>query len=67
MGPPGHFAAALAAKPAAPKIPLWALLVASEGLVLLSYVFNAVGLESFGGSETSFEKGVVILSPASPR
>ena len=45
MGPPGHFAIALAAKPAAPKLPLWMLLVASEILDLLCFAFLAVGIE----------------------
>ena len=45
MGPPGHFAMALAAKPAAPKLPLWMLLVASEILDLLCFAFLAVGIE----------------------
>ncbi len=45
MGPPGHFAIALAAKPVAPKLPLWSLLVASEILDLLCFGFMAIGIE----------------------
>jgi hypothetical protein len=45
MGPPGHFAIALTAKAAAPKLPLWILLVASEILDLLCFGFIAIGIE----------------------
>ena len=45
MGPPGHFAVALAAKPLAPRLPLWLLLVATEIIDLLSFGFMALGLE----------------------
>ncbi len=45
MGPPGHFAIAFAAKPAAPKAPLWLLLVATEILDLLAFTFMAIGIE----------------------
>jgi hypothetical protein len=45
MGPPGHFAIAFAAKPAAPKLPLWLLLVATEILDLFAFGFMAIGIE----------------------
>jgi hypothetical protein len=45
MGPPGHLAIAFAAKPVAPKLPLWLLLVATEILDLLAFVFMAIGIE----------------------
>jgi hypothetical protein len=45
MGPPGHFAVAFAAKPAAPKASLWVLLVATEVLDLLAFGFMAIGIE----------------------
>jgi hypothetical protein len=45
MGPPGHFAVAFAAKPAAPKAPLWVLLVATEILDLLCFGFMAAGIK----------------------
>jgi len=45
MGPPGHFAVAFATKPAAPKAPLWVLLVATEILDLLCFGFMAAGIE----------------------
>jgi hypothetical protein len=53
MGPPGHFAIAFAAKPVAPKAPLWLLLVATEILDLLAFGFMAIGIEH-GGPEPSF-------------
>jgi hypothetical protein len=52
MGPPGHLAIGFAMKPAAPKIPLWVLLIATETLDILCYCFNALGIESFGTSQT---------------
>jgi hypothetical protein len=45
MGPPGHLAIALAARPAAPKAPLWLLLAATEILDLLAFAFIAIGVE----------------------
>jgi len=65
MGPPGHFGIGLAAKPAAPKAPLWALLAATEIPDLLFYAFQAAGLEDAGVSSTSLNQGVEILTPAS--
>ena len=65
MGPPGHFGIALAAKPLAPEVPLWALLVASEALDLLSFAFEALGLEEFALTQTDFVHGVQTLVPGS--
>jgi hypothetical protein len=45
MGPPGHFAVAFIAKPIAPKLPLWLLLLATEILDFLAFGFMAVGIE----------------------
>jgi hypothetical protein len=45
MGPPGHFAIALLAKPAAPKAPLWVFLAATEVLDMLAFGFLALGIE----------------------
>ncbi len=45
MGPPGHLAIALAARPAAPKAPLWLLLAVTEILDLLAFAFMALGIE----------------------
>jgi len=65
MGPLGHFAVGLAAKPAAPKVPLWVLLLAAEVLDLLWLGFQAAGLESFGISRVSFHQGLVMSSLSS--
>ena len=65
MGPPGHFGIAFAAKPAAQKAPLWVFLLASWILDLLSFGFEAVGLETFGVSETTLEQGVNVIIPGS--
>jgi hypothetical protein len=65
MGPPGHFGLALAAKPLAPEIPLWALLLASEALDLMSFGFEALGLEKFAVTHTDFVHGVQTLVPGS--
>jgi membrane-bound metal-dependent hydrolase YbcI (DUF457 family) len=62
MGP-GHFAIALAAKPAAPKMPLWVLLVASEVLDILTFGFKALGMEDFGVNTTSLERGLKVIVP----
>jgi len=64
MGP-GHFAIGLAAKPAAPKVPLLVLLLATEVLDLLCFGFQAIGIEDFGISHTDINQGVIVLSPAS--
>ncbi|MBN2502689.1 MAG: hypothetical protein JXB38_18060 [Anaerolineales bacterium] len=52
-------------KPAAPKAPLWVLLIATEVLDVLCFGFDALGIEEFGISQTDIHQGVVILSPAS--
>jgi hypothetical protein len=65
MGPPGHFGIAFAAKPAAPKAPLWVFLLASWILDLLCFGFEAIGLESFDVSETTLEQGVKVIIPGS--
>jgi len=45
MSPIGHFAAGLAAKPVAPKVPLFVLLVATLILDILCFVFVIAGIE----------------------
>jgi hypothetical protein len=65
MGPPGHLAIAFAAKPAAQKVPLWVLLLATEFLDLLTYGFYAFGFEDFGVSHTDLAQGVTMIVPAS--
>ena len=62
MGPPGHLAIGFAAKPAAPKVPLWVLLLATEVLDLLSWGFVAIGLEDVSVSLTDFIQGNIVLS-----
>jgi len=64
MGP-GHFAIAFAAKPVAPKVPLWTLLVASEALDLLCFGFMAIGIEKAGVTQSSIAEGIKIMTPGS--
>ena len=64
MGP-GHLGIGLAAKPIAPKAPLWMLLVASEALDLLSAMFIAVGIERMAVSQIDFEHGIQTITPGS--
>ncbi len=45
MSPIGHFAVGLAAKPAAPKVPLFVLLIATLILDLLYFFFAFAGME----------------------
>ncbi len=65
MGPPGHIAIALAAKPAAPKVPLWVLLVASEIPDLLCFGLMAAGIERAGVTTMDLSQGLKQLIPAS--
>jgi hypothetical protein len=65
MGPPGHLAIAFAAKPVSPKVPVWALFIASEALDLLCFGFAAIGIEDFGASRTDISQGVTVLAPSS--
>jgi hypothetical protein len=52
----------LAAKPAAPKAPLWALLLATEVPDLLFIGFEALGIERQGVSHTDLSQGVTYVS-----
>ncbi|MGA2203442.1 MAG: hypothetical protein ABSG40_15900 [Terriglobales bacterium] len=45
MGPIGHFAVGLAAKPVAPKVPIFVLLVATVILDVLAIAFAFAGIE----------------------
>jgi len=65
MGPPGHFAIGLIAKPTAPVVPIWVFLLASWLFDLLSFPFQILSLETFGTTDISFKSGIQILSPAS--
>jgi hypothetical protein len=49
MGPPGHLGVGLAAKSVAPRVPVWAFLVASEALDVLIFSFMAAGSITPGG------------------
>jgi len=62
MGP-GHFGGAFAAKPLAPKAPLWVFLVASEALDLLSALFIAVGFERMAVTRMDFSQGLSVITP----
>ncbi|MFZ6030315.1 MAG: permease [Chloroflexota bacterium] len=64
MGP-AHFGVAFAAKPLAPKVPLWALLIASQALDLLCFGFIAAGIEHTGTSQTDLAHGIQILAAPS--
>ena len=65
MGPPGHFAIGFAVKPTAPAVPIWVFLIASWFLDVLSFGFEAIGLEKFAVSQSDFEQGVSIILPGS--
>ena len=65
MGPPGHFGIAFAAKPIAPKAPLWMLLVASEALDFLSFLFITIGVEKMAVTQFDFQNGLRFVSEAS--
>jgi hypothetical protein len=65
MGPPGHLGIGFAAKRVAPKAPLWALLVATEVLDLLCFLFMTIGIESMGSTTIDLSQGIQYLSPAS--
>ena len=61
----GHLAAGFAAKPAAPKIPLWVFLVAAETNEILYFLFTLSGLEQKAVMTMNFSEGVKYLTPAS--
>ena len=65
MGPPGHLGIGFAARRVAPKVPLWVLLVATEVLDLLSFLFMAIGIERMGTTTVDLSQGIQYLSPAS--
>jgi hypothetical protein len=65
MGPIGHIAIGVAAKPAAPRAPLLVLVLATEVLDLLSFACVATGIENTGLSQTDLIHGVQLLIPAS--
>jgi hypothetical protein len=54
----------LAAKPVAPRAPLWLLLVATEIPDFLYFAFQAIGLENAGVSTADINRGIQVLIPA---
>jgi hypothetical protein len=61
----GHLAVGLAAKPAAPQTPLWALLLASEANEILYFLFATTVLEQKVAYTMSFSQGVQHLTTGS--
>jgi membrane-bound metal-dependent hydrolase YbcI (DUF457 family) len=62
----GHLAPAFAAKPAAPKAPLWVLLIAGETNDLLYFLFSSAGIEPKAViTVMDFNQGVKYLTPVS--
>lgn len=61
---PGHFAIGFAAKPVAPKVPLWALLVAAEVLDLVAFPLQISKIESFTIGTIDFTNGIQMAIPA---
>jgi membrane-bound metal-dependent hydrolase YbcI (DUF457 family) len=62
MGP-GHLGLGFAAKPTADKVPLWLLLIATEVLDILSFIFEALGIERFAASRMDLKLGLQIITP----
>lgn len=61
----GHLAAGFVAKSAAPEIPLWAYLAASEANDILYFLFTSTGLEQKAVTTMTFTEGIKYLSPVS--
>ena len=61
----GHLAAGFVAKSAAPEIPLWAYLAASEANDILYFLFTSTGLEQKAVTTMSFTEGIKYLAPVS--
>ncbi|HXY10689.1 MAG TPA: hypothetical protein VEI52_22840 [Terriglobales bacterium] len=58
MGPIGHFSVGLAAKPAAPKVPLGILLLATWILDVLAIAFGFAGIEKAGTAGLPWSHGL---------
>jgi len=58
MGPLGHFAVGLAAKPATPKVPLGVLLLATVALDILAIAFSLAGIEGPAGTPLPWSHGL---------
>lgn len=61
----GHFAAGLVGKPAAQKVPLGVLLIASEANDLLCVLFNSMGIEPPANFSIDFTQGIHYLTRGS--
>jgi hypothetical protein len=62
MGPMGHFSVGLAAKPAAPGVPLGVLLLATWLLDALAIVFGLTGIESGGSAGFPWSHGLFMAA-----
>jgi hypothetical protein len=58
MGPLGHFAVGLAAKPVAPKVSLGVLLLATEILDIFAVVLTFAGIEGAAGAGNPWSHGL---------
>jgi membrane-bound metal-dependent hydrolase YbcI (DUF457 family) len=58
----GHLAVGFAAKPLAPKTPLWVLLAASEVNELLYFIFTVSGVEEKVVTTMDFQQGIHYLT-----
>lgn len=61
----GHLAAGFAASPAAPQIPLWVLLAASEANDILYVAFSTAGIEPKSAFTLTLTEGIKYLTPGS--
>lgn len=61
MGPFGHFAIGLAAKPVVPKAPLWTLLAASEVPNMLLFGLKTSGIEVEATYKIDLKRGIQIV------
>jgi hypothetical protein len=62
MGPLGHFAVGLAAKPAAPKLPLGVLLLATEIPDILALTLGYAGVEGKAGGALPWSHGLFMCA-----
>jgi len=58
MGPLGHFAVGLAAKPATTKVPLGVMLLATVALDILAIAFSLAGIEGPAGTPLPWSHGL---------
>lgn len=62
--PFAHASIGLFSKTAAPRVPLWALIAATQVPDVLFFIFEAAGLEHQAETQTSLSQGLTYLSPA---